>query len=201
MAILAHPETLFDDVVVRPAQPGEEDTVLDLLSEAAAWLRGRGIEQWPVRFPSDTVEAQIAAGEALLVDHAHRPVATLAVAEDDTELWGSDLAPACYLSRLAVARRVSGAHLGHRIIDWVADRAAERGWHYVRLATARDNPALRRYYEGAGFEHVADPPGARWPTSLYERLSGSRRLVVQDHHAGVESPDVGEAEPGLGRVV
>jgi GNAT superfamily N-acetyltransferase len=96
-------------------------------------------------------------------------MATLTVDEDDAELWGTDTAPAFYLSRLAVARHASGAHLGYRLIEWVSDKAAERGWQYVRLATASNNPALRRYYEHIGFEHVADPPHARWPTSLYQR--------------------------------
>jgi hypothetical protein len=109
MAILARPEALSGDVLIRPARPGEEDVVLDLL------------------------------------------------------------AAACYVSRLAVARH--GVHLGHRVIDRVAAKAAERGVRCVRLATASDNPALRRYYERAGFVHVADPPHARWPTSLYERTA------------------------------
>jgi ribosomal protein S18 acetylase RimI-like enzyme len=160
---------LFDELVIRPAQPGEEDIVLDLLAEATAWLNGRGIAQWPSRFPTNSVQAQIAVGEALLVEEAQHPIATLAVAEEDTELWGPNTAPAYYISRLAVVRRASGAHLGRRLIDWVAAKAAERGRQYVRLATASNNPALRRYYERAGFEHVTDPPHARWPTSLYER--------------------------------
>jgi GNAT superfamily N-acetyltransferase len=154
MTIITSPEPLLDHLVIRPARPGEEDIVLDLLAEAAAWLRGRGITQWPTRFPM--------VGE--------EPIATLAVADEDTELWGTaDTAPAYYLSRLAVTRRASGVRLGHRIIDWVAHKAAAHGRQYVRLATARDNPALRRYYQRAGFDHVADPPHARWPTSLYQR--------------------------------
>jgi GNAT superfamily N-acetyltransferase len=173
MAILSSPEPLFDDILIRPAEPGEEDIVLDLLAEAAAWLHGRGITQWPHRFPAKSVQAQIAAGEALLVGEVQRPIATLAVAEDDAELWGSGAAPAYYISRLAVARRASGAGLGYRIIDWVSAKAVERGWQYVRLATASNNPEIRRYYERVGFEQVADPSHAPWPTSLYERKVGS----------------------------
>ena len=161
--ICAEPEVLADDVLIRPARPGEEEVVLDVLAEAAAWLRGRGIAQWPARFPVESVRAQIVAGQALLVGDA---VATLAVTEDD-DLW--DPAPAYYISRLAVARRAAGAGLGYRIIDWVTDKATEHGKQYVRLATASNNPALRQYYEKVGFTHVADPPRARWPTSLYER--------------------------------
>ncbi|MBL7495734.1 GNAT family N-acetyltransferase [Frankia sp. CNm7] len=173
MVVLSHPEPLFGDVLIRPAQPGDEDIVLDLLAEAAAWLRGRGIAQWPPRFSTSSVRGQIAAGEALLVEDVQCPVATLAIAEDDRQLWGADTEPAFYISRLAVARRASGANLGSCIIDWVAGKAAERDWQYVRLATASNNQALQRYYERAGFQHVADPPHARWPTSLYQRKVSS----------------------------
>ncbi|GAA3436322.1 hypothetical protein GCM10018954_059310 [Kutzneria kofuensis] len=34
--------------------------MLDLLAGAASWLRGRGIEQWPERFPMESVRDQIA---------------------------------------------------------------------------------------------------------------------------------------------
>ncbi|MFJ9709257.1 hypothetical protein [Streptomyces sp. NPDC101234] len=173
MAVLSRPEPLSDDILIWAAQPGDEDTVLDLLAEAAAWLQGRGIAQWPARFPTSSVRGQIAAGEALLVGQPSHPVATVAVADHGAELWGADTEPAYYTSRLAVARRVSDAHLGYRIIDWVALKAAEHGRRYVRLATASNNPVLRHCYERAGFQHVADPPQARWPTSLYQRQVGA----------------------------
>lgn len=51
MAILSRPEAVFGDVLIRPTGPGEVDVVLDLLAEAAVWLRSSGIEQWPRRFP------------------------------------------------------------------------------------------------------------------------------------------------------
>ncbi|WP_063131824.1 GNAT family N-acetyltransferase [Nocardia fusca] len=172
MAIIHHPETLIDEFVIQLAEAGEEEIVLDLLAEAAAWLRSRGIEQWPTRFPSDSVRRQIARREALLVSAAGRPIATLAIADSDNELWGEDNAPAYYVSRLAVARHAVGAHLGYRILDWISDKAVQRGYRYLRLATASNNPRLRQYYETAGFEHIADPPHARWPTSLYQRDIG-----------------------------
>ncbi|MFI7115061.1 GNAT family N-acetyltransferase [Amycolatopsis sp. NPDC049868] len=83
--------------------------------------------------------------------------------------FGAAPDPAYYLSRLAVAREAAGAGLGYRIIDWVGEKAAAHRKAFVRVATTRDNPALREYYERAGFEHVTDPPGAKWPTSLYEK--------------------------------
>ncbi|MFE6613585.1 GNAT family N-acetyltransferase [Amycolatopsis sp. NPDC057786] len=175
MPILTGPEPLTPEFTVRPARPGEEDAVLDLLAEAAAWLAGRGIHQWPRRFPRESVRRQIQAGEALLVIGRGRPMATCVVTEADPELWGETREPAYYLGRLAVAREAAGAGLGNRIIDWVGEKAAVHRKAFVRVATTRDNPALRGLYERRGFEHVADPPEARWPTSLYEKAAGSRQ--------------------------
>ncbi len=169
MPILTGPEPLTPDATIRPALPGEEDAVLDLLAEAAAWLTGRGIHQWPRRFPRESVCHQIEAGEALLVTRAGKPIATCVVTEADPDLWGGTTASAYYLGRLAVAREAAGARLGVRIIDWVGEKAAARGKSFVRVATTSGDPALRELYERAGFEHVADPPAAKWPTSLYQR--------------------------------
>jgi GNAT superfamily N-acetyltransferase len=174
MGVLAGPQRLLGDMIIRAVRPGEEDAVLDLLAEVAAWLRRRGIAQWPERFPVDSVTRQIAAGEALVVEDGEHLIATVAVADSDEDLWGSDSEPAYYVSRLAVRRASGGRGFGYRILDWVDARAAARGRGYVRLATASNNPALRQYYEQAGFRHVGDPPHARWPTSLYERRTSSR---------------------------
>ncbi|WP_394359456.1 GNAT family N-acetyltransferase [Amycolatopsis sp. SB7-3] len=167
MPILAGPEPLTPEATIRPARTGEEDVVLDLLTEAAAWLAARGLHQWPQRFPVDSVRHQIRASEALLIVGPGGPIATCAVSEADPELWGETTEPAYYLGRLAVARKAAG--LGIRIVDWVGEKAADHHKTFVRVATTRDNPALRGYYERAGFEHVADPPEAKWPTSLYEK--------------------------------
>ncbi|MFI9454860.1 GNAT family N-acetyltransferase [Amycolatopsis sp. NPDC052450] len=169
MPIITGPEPLTPGITIRPARPGEEDVVLDLLAEAAAWLAGRGIRQWPPRFPRESVRGQIEAGEALLVIGLGKPIATCVVTEAEPELWGETTEPAYYAGRLAVAREAAGAGLGFRIIDWVGEKAVARGKAFVRVATTRDNPALRGLYERAGFEHVADPPEAKWPTSLYEK--------------------------------
>ncbi|UMP06571.1 N-acetyltransferase [Amycolatopsis sp. EV170708-02-1] len=175
MPILAGPEPLTPETTIRPARAGEEDVVLDLLAEAAAWLATRGIHQWPQRFPRESVHEQIRAGEALLIVGSGGPIATCAVSEADPELWGETTEPAYYVGRLAVAREAAGAGLGIRIVDWVGEKATAHHKAFVRVATTRDNPALRGYYERAGFEHVADPPQAKWPTSLYERpAAGSR---------------------------
>lgn len=175
MPILTGPEPLTAELTIRPARPGEEDAVLDLLAEAAAWLAGRGIHQWPRRFPRESVQHRIQTGEVVLVVGHGEPIATCVVTEADPELWGREAEPAYHLGRLAVAREAAGAGLGNRILDWVGEKATADHKAFVRVATTRDNAALRGFYERRGFEHVADPPEARWPTSLYQKRAGSRQ--------------------------
>ncbi|HEU5483492.1 MAG TPA: GNAT family N-acetyltransferase [Microlunatus sp.] len=175
MGIISAEVTLDDTYSVRPAEPGEEGVVLDVLADAAAWLRERGIEQWPRRFAVESVTDRIAAGEVLLVGAGGAVVATLVVTDSEPDLWPDRREGAAYVSRLAVTRGAAGSGLGERLLDWVQDRVTARGGDALRLATSRHNPGLRRYYEGLGFVHVADAHRARWPTSLYERRGTHRR--------------------------
>jgi len=54
------------DLIVRPARPGEEDVVLDVLAAAACWVRTAGVDQWPERFPTQLIEEGIERGEVFL---------------------------------------------------------------------------------------------------------------------------------------
>ncbi len=89
---------------MRPVDAGEEAVVLDVLAEAAGWLRSRGIRQWPARFPVESVTAQIAAAEAFLVEDTTSVVATFAASDAETALWPDAAERAVYVSRLAVVR-------------------------------------------------------------------------------------------------
>jgi hypothetical protein len=53
-------------VNVTPVGAEELDEVVEVLSEAAAWLRSRGIEQWADPHPSEWVAASIDRGETYL---------------------------------------------------------------------------------------------------------------------------------------
>ncbi|MFI6167045.1 GNAT family N-acetyltransferase [Nocardia sp. NPDC051052] len=155
----------------RRARADETALVLDILAEAAAWLHNRGIHQWPERFPAESTRSQIEARTLMLAEAG--PVVATFVMVRNGDYW-TDGHKALHVSRLAVRRSAAGQGVGYRILDWVQARARIAGMSRIRLATARDNLALRAYYEAAGFRHVADPQDAKWPTSLYERIHGYR---------------------------
>jgi len=156
------------------AAPGQIDEVLSVLNEATAWLRARGVSQWPERFDPSWVDGAIRRGETWLVrvDGAISGTVTLDWADP---IWGDVGGAAAYVHRMAVRRQAAG--LGAAILAWAADTARQRGRPALRLDCVAFNPRLRAYYEAAGFVHrgdvtVAGAPGQRLdtgPTVLVSR--------------------------------
>src|SRR5690242_7469482 len=86
---------------------GQTGEVLAVLDEAAAWLAGRGVEQWPERFERSWVEQSIARGETWLVRSESETVATLTLDWSDP-VWADDMRAAGYVHRMAVRRPGTG---------------------------------------------------------------------------------------------
>jgi GNAT superfamily N-acetyltransferase len=149
------------------------DDVLSVLNEAAAWLRGQGITQWPARFEPSWVEGAIRRGETWLVEVDGMIGATATVDWSD-RVWSDIGGSAAYLHRMAVRRQAAG--LGGAILAWAADVARQHGRGALRLDCVASNDRLRAYYEAAEFVHrgdvpVAGAPGQRLDTGPVTRVS------------------------------
>src|SRR4029450_4175752 len=104
-AILATPtahRSRREPVEIRPARPEDIDMVLDVLADAPAWLRARGIDQWPVRFEHGWVMPAIERGETWLAERDGEVVGSLVVQWEDLMFWEGYPLDAGYLHRLAV---------------------------------------------------------------------------------------------------
>jgi GNAT superfamily N-acetyltransferase len=152
---------------VRRARTEEIETVLDVLADAAAWTRARGIEQWPERFPRDWVMPAVERGETWLAEVGGEIVGSLVVQWDDPIFWSGYPTDAGYLHRLAVRRHGSG--LGDSLRRWAESHAAAAGKPFMRLDCVAANGPLRAYYERAGYEHVGDVLVGRFTQSRYEK--------------------------------
>jgi GNAT superfamily N-acetyltransferase len=145
------------------ASPRQLDDVLAVLDEAAAWLHGRQVAQWPPRFEPSWVEGAIGRGETWLVQVGAAIGGTVTLDLADP-VWDGFPGRALYVHRMAVRRRAAG--LGAVILGWAAGIARERGRESLRLDCVTSNERLRAYYEAAGFVHrgdvtVAGAPGQR----------------------------------------
>lgn len=169
------------DVTVLRARPDQVPQVLGVLDEAAGWLAGRGIAQWPDRFVAEWVAGQVAAGYTWLAWRGDAAVGTVTLDWGDP-LW-TDKTSAGYVHRLAVRRGAAG--LGARLLGWAAERTRERGYDRLRLDCVTHNHGLRAYYEAAGFVARGDvtvggAPGQRaddGPRTAVTRYE----LVWSDH--------------------
>ncbi len=141
--------------------------MLDLLADAAAWLKAQGVDQWPRRFPRSIVTAAIEAGECFIATNADgRIVGTVNVTDRDERFWG-DRDDALFVHRLAVQR--SHAGLGKALLDWVDRRATPQQRDFVCLDCMADNHELRNYYRRLGFNEVGTLEGDGWKAALFER--------------------------------
>jgi GNAT superfamily N-acetyltransferase len=156
-------------VKLRQARPDEVDVVLDVLANAAAWLRRRGVPQWPDRFERDWVMPAIERGETWLAELDAQIVGSLVVQWDDPLFWAGYPSDSGYLHRLAVRRH--GDALGARLLLWAERHAAAEGKQHLRLDCVASNQSLRAYYERAGYEHLGDVTVDEFTQSRYEKPS------------------------------
>jgi ribosomal protein S18 acetylase RimI-like enzyme len=140
------------DLEVRRAEPADVDVIIAILSEAARWLLGRGIRQWPDPFPRSRVEPLVSRGDFYVARIAGEPVATLALLWSDPTFWGEQPDDAGYVHALAVRRSQAGRGLGACLLDWAEAEVVANGGEFLRLDCLAENHALRRYYEVQGFE-------------------------------------------------
>jgi ribosomal protein S18 acetylase RimI-like enzyme len=154
-------------MMIRPARPDEVDVVLDVLADAASWLRKRGVEQWPERFDPDWVMPAIEREETWLAELDGEVVGTLVVQWEDPLFWAGYPDDAGYLHRLAV--RLHGETMGAQLLRWAEQHAADADKTYLRLDCVASNALLRAYYERAGYERVADVTVGPYTQARYEK--------------------------------
>jgi len=163
-------------VEVVPADADDVLTVVAILGEASAWLRRRGILQWPERFPDDLLQRSVASRELYLVLEDGEVAGTVTLQWSDPMFWG-DRANAGFIHRLAISR--SHAGIGRQVIAWAEREARANGREYLCLDTLSSNTGLRGYYEELGFAPVgvvSGPVGhphtdahGHWEATLYEK--------------------------------
>jgi GNAT superfamily N-acetyltransferase len=134
------------NVKVERATAEELDEVVAVLSEAAAWLRARGIEQWPDPYPADWVEPSIRRGETYLARQNGEVVGTITLRWEDRAFWGEQPPVAGYVHGIAVRREFAG--LGPELLEWADEQVRATGRDLLRLDCRTDNSKLRAYYEG-----------------------------------------------------
>ena len=145
-----------------------------VLVDASAWLRARGIEPGhPPRPLAELFAGTIAHGNMYIALVDGQPAAKMALTQED-RLWNDLPGKALYVHGLMVRRAYAGRQIGPALLRW-ADTLAERlGRPLLRLDCNADNPALRAYYERAGFTPRGEVTLPHRVAARYERAVARR---------------------------
>lgn len=168
--------TALGPLHIAPARPEDLEAVLEVLSEAAAWLASQGIRQWRYPLPEGMprlLQRTQASGDLIVarlaVPGAGPAAATLRFGWSHPEYWPADPEAAGYVYGLAIHPSLRGHGLGAALLDWAGAQARSRGRRYLRLDCSAGNARLRRYYEGLGFICRGEVEDEDYRGALYER--------------------------------
>lgn len=151
--------------MLRRASSPHLSVILELIEEAAEWLRGKNTDQWAKPWPDartrdERVRQDLADGKTWIVWDAAVPAGTITLGIDDpidpagNYVWPEDQRSesALYVRRVIVRRSHAGLGLGAALLDWASEVARrEAGTPLVRIDVWTDNWDLHAYYRRQGF--------------------------------------------------
>jgi GNAT superfamily N-acetyltransferase len=161
---------------IRPAASGDAEHILSVSDEATAWLVEHGLSgQWGDEPPSSEpvfvarVSSWIRDGEAVVAIDSNGEVHGYAVTGSfpppymDPAVAKRSVEDAYYVYTVASCMRRESRGAGRRLIMWALEQARASGAIYLRLDCWAENPRLRAYYQGLGFEECDRYVDEGWP--------------------------------------
>ena len=148
-------------VTCRKAGEAELPAILQIVEQARALLKRRGIDQWQGSYPdADAFRADLDRGECYVVCHGEDVAGffTLSLREEadydsiTDGKWTADLAY-CVLHRAAVADRYRGTGLARELMRCVEEQARALDRRSIRTDTHRKNKATQRMLRESGFRY------------------------------------------------
>jgi GNAT superfamily N-acetyltransferase len=157
---------------IRAAAFAEVTVVSEILTEAAVWLRERGIPLWaPDEVSVSRVASEVQAGLFFLAWSGPAAVGTMRLTPSDPVFWPEAVqGEAFYLHRLAVRRAAAGGLVSSGLLRWAVGHAAARGARYLRLDCEACRPSLRRVYERFGFSFHSERTVGPFVVARYQLL-------------------------------
>lgn len=152
------------------AQPHDLPLVMEILAEAAAWLEGQGIDQWPSppnEYWRRRMALAIARGELYTVGIVRNRFGLVRLTWSDP-YWPDDNL-AGYVHSMAVRPALHGQNVGSLILFWAGMQAKQQGKQLLRLDCLARNGRLRRYYEAQGFTYQGEVRDREYVAALYEK--------------------------------
>jgi GNAT superfamily N-acetyltransferase len=162
------------------ATVSRQPILIDLIEEAARWLRGKDTDQWAEPWPDrrgrdERIRRGLELGQTWIAWDGDVPAATMTISpRANPDVWrdkGEE--DAVYVHRLVVSRAYAGLDLGGVLIDWAVQRELRtRRVEWVRVDVWTTNTDLHDYYERQGFIRCGSCPDPRYPSgALFQKAA------------------------------
>lgn len=150
-------------IEVKLATEKDLEKVYGILSQCAAKLKERELNDWTSYYTKERVESKLKDGVMYLVLIDSNEVACFGLAkqviyyytETDNKQFTAPEEKAWYLSALAVDPQIQGQGIGSKILKYVEQKALDAGIKHIRLDCNATDPVLRKFYQGNNYVKVA----------------------------------------------
>lgn len=174
--------TQVDGLTMARAAAADVEATLALYETAEAWVRSRGFDPGEPPMPQrEIVTGRIGRGVIWLAradagGEDSAPLGAIVPRWEDDGAWrdvpGVRDGDALYVHGLVASRAPEVRGVGLLMLRWAEQVAANAGRPYMRLDCMASNPALRGYYQGAGFAYRGDYARPDITLSRYEKRVG-----------------------------
>ena len=140
----------------------------ELILEASAWIKDKGVQQWEEPISLDKFKHAAKIGEVFGWIFEGKVIASVTLSKHKDFYWGEVSGSSIHAHRLVVSRKFKGLGLGEELLKWSADYTKKIGYEFLRLDCRDSNPILKKYYASQGFTYKGIGHGA-FPFALFEK--------------------------------
>ena len=163
-----------DTVVIEGARQEDVAGIVWLFEDAAVWMEGQGLFQWPTRVSLrfwGFLRRKVKEGEVFVMRGMNgRLLGHVRFDFQAGEVWADNPADTLYVRGLVIANEVRGQGIGVAMLDWAQRYARERGYGRLRLDCLAENGRLRQYYGDYGFTFLGEGRNGSYLAALFEMI-------------------------------
>lgn len=162
------------NLTIRLAKIEEFETALELLKNAAIWLKNKNIDHWQYWInPSEIYVNWIKEGFELeqfyFILNDDRTIGMFRLLWEDELFWGKKDNFAGYIHSFTIVRTYYRLGVGTKVLKMVENICRKKDKKYLRLDCGSNNKGLCKYYENYGFKPLGIIEAFDEKLQLYEK--------------------------------
>ena len=147
--------------IVRKCSSQDAQQAIKLVKECAQWLSNQGLEHWNNYYTDALVSKKFAEGIVYGIDDETELISIVSLSENaasyydqtDFDNFADQLAPALYMSMLAVRPDYQNAGIASSLIEYAEEQCRRNGIKYIRLDVIREYKQLNDFYRKRGYQY------------------------------------------------